>query len=116
VAADRRARCRDDCCRVFPIVGFIPAPGAIAALHLARRGGKTLAYAGRAGTGFTQKSARELRQVLDALSTERPPVNGVPLRPKSTWVRPDLSDAVDYTAITREGLLRHASFKGLTRT
>jgi bifunctional non-homologous end joining protein LigD len=31
--------------RVFPIIGFIPAPGSIAALHLARREGKTLAYA-----------------------------------------------------------------------
>src|SRR5688500_1555084 len=77
---------------VFPIIGFIPAPSAIAALHLARREGKALAYAGRAGTGFTQKSARELRQVLDALATDRPPVKGAPLRPKSTWVRPELSD------------------------
>ncbi len=98
---------------VFPIIGFIPAPSAIAALHLARREGKALAYAGRAGTGFTQKSARELRQVLDALATDRPPVKGAPLRPKSIWVRPELSAAIDYTATTREGLLRHASFKGL---
>ncbi len=98
---------------VFPIIGFIPAPSAIAALHLARREGKALAYAGRAGTGFTQKSARELRQVLDALATDRPPVKGAPLRPKSIWVRPELSAAIDYAATTREGLLRHASFKGL---
>jgi bifunctional non-homologous end joining protein LigD len=98
---------------VFPIVGFIPAPGSIAALHLARREGKALAYAGRAGTGFTQKSARELRHVLDALATDRPPVQGAPSKPKSTWVRPELSAAIEYTAITRDGLLRHASFKGL---
>ena len=30
---------------VFPIIGFIPALSAIAALHLARREGKALAYA-----------------------------------------------------------------------
>jgi bifunctional non-homologous end joining protein LigD len=101
---------------VFPIVGFIPAPDSIAALHLARLEGKALAYAGRAGTGFTQKSARELREVLDELVTDRPPVGGAPLRPKSTWVRPELSAMVDYTAITREGLLRHASFKGLQQS
>jgi bifunctional non-homologous end joining protein LigD len=100
---------------VFPIIGFIPAHGSIAALHLARREGKPLAYAGRAGTGFTQKCARELRQVLDALAIERPPVQGAPVRPKSTWVQPELSAVVEYTAITREGLLRHASFKGLHR-
>jgi hypothetical protein len=70
---------------VFLIIGFIPAPGAIATLHLARRAGKALAY-GR--DGFTQKSARELRQVLEALATDRSPVQGAPLRPKSTWVRP----------------------------
>jgi bifunctional non-homologous end joining protein LigD len=100
---------------VFPIIGFIPAPGAIAALHLARREGKGLAYAGRAGTGFTQKSACELRQVLDALVTDRPPVKGAPLRPKSTWVQPAVAAVIDYTAITRGGVLRHASFKGLHR-
>jgi bifunctional non-homologous end joining protein LigD len=94
-------------------VGFIPASDAIAALHLARREGKALAYAGRAGIGFTERSARELRQVLDALATERPPVQGAPVRPKSTWIRPELAAAVEYTSITREGLLRHASFKGL---
>ena len=68
---------------VFPIIGFIPAPGAIAALHLGRREGKALAYAGRAGTSFSEKTARELRQVLDALATDRPPVRGAPLKPKS---------------------------------
>jgi bifunctional non-homologous end joining protein LigD len=97
----------------FTIIGFIPAFGAIAALHLARLEGKALAYAGRVGTGFTQKSARELRHVLDELVIERPPLTGAPLRPKSTWVRPELSAAIEYTAVTREGLLRHASFKGL---
>ncbi len=98
---------------VFPIVGFIPAPDAIAALHLARHDRRELFYAGRAGTGFSQKSARELRQVLEALVTDRPPVQGAPVRPKSIWVRPELSAAIEYTAITREGLLRHASFKRL---
>ncbi len=89
---------------VFLIIGFIPPPVAIATLHLARRAGKALAY-GR--DGFTQKSARELRQVLEALATDRSPVQGAPLRPKSTWVRPGLSPAIEYTAVTREGLRRH---------
>ncbi len=29
------------------------------------------------------------------------------------WVRPKLAAEIEYTAMTREGLLRHASFKGL---
>jgi ATP-dependent DNA ligase len=62
---------------VFPIIGFIPAAGAIAVLHLARREGKRLAYAGRARE-FTQKGARELRQALDELATDWPPVRGAP--------------------------------------
>ena len=98
---------------VFTIVGFIAAPGAIAALHLARREGKGLVYAGRAATGFTQKSAGELRQILDALVIDKPAVSQAPRIPGGRWVRPKLAADIEYTAITREGLLRHASFKGL---
>jgi ATP dependent DNA ligase-like protein len=97
---------------VFPIIGLHSRAGAIAALHLARREGKALAYAGRAGTGFAQKSGRELRHVFDPLATDRPPVKGAPPRPNSIWMRPELAAAIEYTAITGEGLLRHASFKG----
>jgi bifunctional non-homologous end joining protein LigD len=43
---------------VFPIIGFIPAPGAIAALHLARREGKALAYAAGSGPSSRASSAR----------------------------------------------------------
>lgn len=36
----------------FPIVGYVPAMGGIAALHLGKREGKDLRYVGKAGTGL----------------------------------------------------------------
>ena len=100
---------------VFPIVGFVAAGDGIAALHLARRRGKELAYIGKAGTGFTQKSSRELRRLLEPLVIDRPAPTHAVRKTKATWVRPELSAEIQYRAVTSDGLLRHASFKGLHR-
>ena len=99
---------------VLTIVGFVPAAGnSIAALYLARRKGKQLVYAGKVGTGFSHKSACELRRMLDPLAIERPAVS-VPLRrPKAIWVEPKLFAKIEQRGVTAEGLLRHASFKGV---
>jgi ATP-dependent DNA ligase len=35
---------------------------------------------------------------------------------EATWVRPELFAAIQYRAITSDGLLRHASLKGLHRS
>lgn len=55
----------------FPIVGFIPGVGAIAALYLGKREGKSLTYIGKVGTGFTRGTAAKLRRKLDAIATPR---------------------------------------------
>jgi bifunctional non-homologous end joining protein LigD len=98
----------------FPVVGFVAAqPRSIAALYLGRREGDELVYAGKAGTGFTFETARMLRERLDPLVARKSPLT-VPMRkPKSTWVRPELLVDVQYRAITPDGRLRHASFKGI---
>ena len=49
---------------IFTIVGVVSDGSAVAALHLARREGKSLVYVGKVGTGFSRKVARELHQVL----------------------------------------------------
>jgi len=46
--------------------------GAVAALQLARRAGKSLC--GKVGTGFSRKVARELHQILAPLAIEKSPV------------------------------------------
>jgi len=77
---------------------------------------KQLAYAGRVGTGFTEKSARDLRRTLAQLEQASPAFAHPPKAGGSRathWVRPDLVAQVQYSNFTRDGLLRHPSFKGL---
>lgn len=96
----------------FVIVGYVKEEQCgIAALHLARREGRRLVYVGKVGTGFTRKVSRDLRERLDAIATDEPPIK---LRkPKVTWVEPSLTAKVEYRDITADGNLRHSSFKGL---
>lgn len=100
----------------FTVVGFVPDRVSIASLHLARLDGKTLTYVGKVGTGFSRKVAYELRQILQPLATRKPVVRPLVREQKTTWVRPDIEVEVEYRAITRDGILRHASYKGVART
>lgn len=76
----------------------------------------SLQYAGHVGTGFTQKTLRDLISRLEPLArTASPFDNDVP-RPhaaKAAWVEPELVCEVEFTEWTREGRLRHPSYKGL---
>jgi bifunctional non-homologous end joining protein LigD len=75
-----------------------------------------LVYAGRVGTGFTQQSLAQLRARLDRIATESPPFSNPPrgtARERLHWVKPELAAEVEFTGWTRDGLLRHPSFKGL---
>ncbi len=75
-----------------------------------------LQYAGHVGTGFTQQTLRDLSAYLTpAARTDSPFATAVP-RPhaaKATWVEPELVCEVEFTEWTREGRLRHPSYKGL---
>jgi bifunctional non-homologous end joining protein LigD len=99
----------------FPIVGFIPAPGGIAALYLGKREGKELRYVGKVGTGFSRATSADLRKRLDALATPKSKLTRPVRKPKATWVDPQLIADVEYRDITSEGYLRHSSFKGLAK-
>src|SRR5213078_411983 len=97
-----------------PVVGFVPAQtGSIAALYLGRHQGHELIYAGKAGTGFTGETARVLRERLDPIAVRKSPLSKPVKKPKATWVKPEVLVDVEYRAITDDGRLRHASFKGL---
>lgn len=98
----------------FPIVGFVPAVGGIAALYLGRREGNELKFMGKVGTGFTRAASADLRKKLDALATPKSRLSGNVKKPKATWVDPKLLADVEFRDITSEGYLRHSSFKGLT--
>jgi bifunctional non-homologous end joining protein LigD len=98
---------------ILPIVGFKPEGDRVASLLLGRWKGTDLVYAGKAGTGFTMRTAAKLRQRLEPLILQRSPLS-MRVREKAVWVKPTLSALVTYREITAEGLLRHAVFKRLS--
>ena len=78
------------------------------------KGGK-LIYAGRTGTGFTQKTHGILRDQLDKLrhatsSFDNPPAEACK---GAIWVKPQLVAQVQFATWTADNLVRQAAFKGL---
>jgi len=75
-----------------------------------------LIYAGRAGTGFSNKLRAELKKRLDRIARSRMPFEQIPkdadLR-KAVWAEPKLVGEVAFTEWTDEGVIRHPSFQGL---
>jgi bifunctional non-homologous end joining protein LigD len=75
-----------------------------------------LRYAGRVGTGFTQKSLADLRARLDPLVRATAPFVDPPKGYAAKgvhWVEPKLVGEVAFTEWTEDNLLRHPSFCGL---
>jgi bifunctional non-homologous end joining protein LigD len=103
----------------FVVAGYLPrsdSPRAVGALVLGFYEGSELLYAGRFGTGFTSSHARELWQGLQPIRRAKSPfAAGLPLGEsrKAVWVEPELVAEVEYRGWTSDGLLRHASYKGL---
>ncbi len=78
--------------------------------------GEELIYAGRAGTGFTERSMKELERRFQAIKIEASPFKATPAAKKNeriTWLRPVLVAEIKFAEWTDENLLRQASFKGL---
>ena len=98
----------------FVVVGFT-APrgsrGGFGALQLADFVNGELTYAGRAGTGFTEKQLGEVKRTLEAQKRRDPPCVG-PIQgvKETTWVEPTVVCEVEYTEWTDEGLLRQPVF------
>lgn len=73
-----------------------------------------LVFHGKVGTGFSQREAEVLYNVLRKLE-----ITGETLdapreeRKRTRWVRPVLVCAVEYLALTSEGHLRHPVYKGI---
>ncbi|WP_337763283.1 ATP-dependent DNA ligase [Sinorhizobium meliloti] len=68
-------------------------------------------YVGGCGTGWSNQQSVKLRELLDTIKDDKPPVA---LRRKGVvFVRPLLVAEVEYRAWTEDEKLRHPSFKGL---
>ena len=74
-----------------------------------------LIYAGRTGTGFTQKTHRFLRDKLEPLEQKTAPFVRVPADAKRgvTWVKPEMVVQVRFATWTADELVRQAAFLGV---
>ena len=107
----------------FVITGFSDArkgERALGALYLGYHKDHTLRYAGKVGTGFSMKSARELAERLEGIAIEKPVLTraetaGLPAGEwhRIHWVQPTLLCEVAFTEWTEDGRIRHPSFQGL---
>ncbi len=77
-------------------------------------GQNRLVYAGKVGTGFTDKMLQDLRRKLEAREQKASPfAAGTGLPRNAHWVKPELVAQVAFTEWTSEGHLRHPTFRGL---
>ncbi len=74
-----------------------------------------LKFIGQTGTGFTEATQLQLMKKMKPLITTKLPFEQKPSIPGSdvVWLKPLLVCEVKYTELTKEGLMRHASFQGL---
>ncbi len=102
----------------FVIGGWLPGEGRrtdrIGALLVGYFERGELTFAGRVGSGFTDKTLETLSQRLTPLRTSRTPFKRGPAPPKgAVFVQPALVAQVQFAEWTADGVLRAPSFKGL---
>jgi bifunctional non-homologous end joining protein LigD len=110
----------------FVVVGWTEGEGSrkeLGSLLLSYYAGRKLVYAGRVGSGITQREISDLRQRLEPLAVANMPLAapppresrfGRPLELKRVhWVRPELVVEVTFLTWTADSLLRQVTFQGL---
>jgi bifunctional non-homologous end joining protein LigD len=99
------------------IVGFTAPKGArssFGSLLLAVKKRGKLTYIGNVGTGFTDKSLKELHTKLKKLIRKTSALDvAIKETPDITWVDPVLVCNIKFTEITEDGSIRHPVFQGL---
>ncbi len=90
--------------------------GTLGALLVGLQSAEGLVYAGKVGTGLSDRDRNELLDVLTPLGTDETPFTQR-LSPRATrlahFVRPVVVGEVQYSEWTEEGHLRHPSWRGL---
>jgi bifunctional non-homologous end joining protein LigD len=84
-----------------------------------------LHYTGKIGTGFNDKTQREMMAQFKRLIVKKPPFEELPdinkpsrFRPNpphavATWLKPELVCEVSFAEMTGDGVMRHPSFEGM---
>ncbi len=88
----------------------------VSSLMLGYYDAEQLIYCGRAGTGFTQRSMKELEKTFSSIKRQTSPFKSV-AKSKSNetifWLEPNLVAEIQFAEWTKENLLRQPSFLGL---
>lgn len=86
--------------------------GLLGALRLGVYEGGELRYAGKVGTGFTDRQRREILEMLRPITIRQSPFTPDPRIRDITFVEPRYVVEVSYLEWTRDGKLRHTAFRG----
>jgi bifunctional non-homologous end joining protein LigD len=102
----------------FVVGGWSPGEGrranGIGSLLLGVPDGGGLRYAGNVGTGFTSAELARLEKRLAGSRRDTSPfTTGLPTKKGSVFVEPELVVEVAYAERTKDGILRHPSYKGV---
>lgn len=102
----------------FVVVGFTRGSGrresGFGALVLGVKMGSQWRCVGSVGTGFDDRTITELSEVLRAHERDQPVWTLGPNRPDAIAVEPTLVCEVAYSGWTRDGVLRHPAYVGLS--
>ena len=99
------------------VVGYTKlkdADRSIGALLLAKADSRGFTYFGRVGTGFGYDDRQKLFERLEKHRVEKPTLEGLTAvqRKGVEWVMPTFEVLLEYATLTRDGLLRQASYRG----
>jgi len=76
--------------------------------------GQKLTHAGQVGTGFNEKSLKEIYNKIEPLITKKSPFTGtVKALRDVTWIKPELVAEIKFLEMTNDGLLRAPVFVAL---
>jgi bifunctional non-homologous end joining protein LigD len=113
-----KSKCSDR--QEFVIAGFAPSTAdkhSVGALVLGVYERGTLTYAGRTGTGFSHKVARDLFRTFKPMVLAKSPFNIVPPEERGArspvWIEPKLVAEVDFHGWTHGDRVRQSSFQSL---
>ncbi len=85
-------------------------------LILGKYEGDELVFCGHAGTGFDDKTLKNLLEKMQPLVTEKSPFSSIPnTNDTPTWLKPELVAEIKYSEITSDHIFRHPVFLWLRK-